>query len=90
MKFIKGSRFVTQNYTVVDGPVIDTDPNRLSTRRFRVETLIVSWQDGTVHRVFTRGQAVLADGRKGKLYHDRNFFGSDIPDWMDEVLDITL
>jgi len=90
MEFIKGSRHVTQNYTVVDGPVVDTDPNRLSTRRFKVELLTVSWVDNEVRRIFVRGQAVLADGRKGKYRHDRTFIGSEIPDWAQEILDITL
>lgn len=90
MEFIKESRMVTQRYTVVDGPIVDTDPRRLAKGRFRVEVLTISWLDGAVGRVFVRGQAVLADGRKGKLKHDRDFYGSDIPDWVDELLDIDL
>jgi len=89
MEFIKQSRSVTQTYTVVDGPIMGTDPRRLSQGRFRVELLTVTWIDGVAHRVFVRGQSVLGDGRKGKLKHDRTLVGAEIPEWMDELLDIT-
>jgi len=90
VEFFKGSRSVTQTYTVVDGPVVDMDPNRLSKGRFRVEMVTVSWIDGNVTRVFVRGQAVLKDGSDGKYKHDRSYYGSDIPDWLDGILDISL
>ena len=90
MEFIKGSRSVTQTYTVVDGPVVDTDPSRISKGRFRVEMVTVSWINGNVTRVFVRGQSVLKDGSDGKYKHDRSYYGWHIPEWLDEVLDITL
>lgn len=90
MQFIKGHRTATQWYTVVDGPIMDTDPRRLSQGRFKVESLSVSWMDGDVSRVFMRGQSVLGDGRKGKVQRDRTLLASELPDWMDELLDITL
>jgi hypothetical protein len=89
MKFIKQHRTVTQWYTVEDGPIMDSDPRRLSARRFKVERVSVSWMDGEVQRVFVHGQAVLADGSMGKLYHDRTLLGgTDLPEWLHEVLDI--
>ncbi len=87
-EFIKEHRHVTQWYTVVDGPVMETSPFRLSANRFKVDRISITWTDGEVSRVFMRGQAVLADGRKGKLFHDRTLTASELPDWMDEFLDI--
>ncbi len=91
MEFIKRHRTVTQWYDLVDGPIMDTTPTtRLTQGRFKVEKVSVTWVDGEARRVFVRGQAVLADGRRGKLYHDRNLMGNEFPEWLDEVLDISL
>ena len=90
MKFIKGHRSATQTYTVVDGPVMETAPGHLTQGKFKVDYLAVSWMDNEVQMVYVKGQGLKADGSLGKYSRTRKLFGTDIPDWVDEVLDITL
>jgi hypothetical protein len=89
-KFIKGHRRTTQTYTVVDGPVMETEPGHLTQGKFKVDYLAVSWVDNDVQMVYVKGPGLKADGTLGKYVRSRKLFGSDIPDWVDEVLDITL
>jgi hypothetical protein len=90
MEFIKGHRSVTQTYTVVDGPVVETAPGHLTQGKFKVDYLAISWQDSEVQMVYLKGPGLKADGSLGKYDRSRKLFGSDIPDWLDELLDITL
>lgn len=89
MKFIKGHRSVTQTYTVVDGPVMETAPGRLTQGKFKVDYLAVTWIDNKVQMVYVKGQGLKTDGNLGKYPRTRKLFGSDIPDWVGEVLDMT-
>ena len=90
MEFIKGHRSCTQTYTVVDGPVMETEPGHLTQGKFKVDYLAVSWTDNDVQMVYVKGPGLKADGSLGKYARTRRLFGSDIPDWVDEVLDINL
>lgn len=90
MKFIKGHRSCTQTYTVVDGPLMETAPGHLSQGKFKVDYLAVSWVDNEVHRVYIKGPGLKVDGSPGKYVRARTLFGADIPDWVDEVLDISV
>jgi hypothetical protein len=90
MRFIKGHRSVTQTYTVVDGPLAETEPGRLTQGKFKVDYLAISWMDGEVQMVYLKGPGLKADGSLGKYDRSRKLFGSEIPDWVDELLDITL
>lgn len=87
MKLIKTFRTVTQGYDVQDGPIIGTDPNRLSKGRFKVEQMTVSWVNGEINRIFVRGQSVRADGQFGKWRHDRNLLPSTLPEELKGLLD---
>jgi hypothetical protein len=89
-KFIKGHRSITQTYTVVDGPVVETEPGHLTQGKFKVDYLAVSWMDGEVQSVYLKGQGLKADGSLGKYARSRRLVGSHIPDWVEELLDITL
>lgn len=89
MEFIKGHRSCTQTYTVVDGPVMETEPGHLTQGKFKVDYLAVTWIDNDVQRVYVRGPGLKADGSLGKYFRARTLSGSDIPDWVDEVLDIS-
>lgn len=90
MQFIKGHRSTIQTYTVVDGPVMDTEPGHRTQGKFKVDYLAVTWMENEVQRVYVKGQGLKADGTPGKYVRARTLFGSDIPDWVDEVLDISL
>jgi hypothetical protein len=46
--------------------------------------------DGAVQSVYLKGQGLKADGSLGKYARSRKLFGSNIPDWAQELLDITL
>jgi hypothetical protein len=90
MKFIKGHRSATQTYTVVDGPVMETEPGHRTQGKFKVDYLAVSWVEDEVQMVYIKGPGLKSDGKLGKYVRSRKLFGSDIPDWAAEVLDITL
>lgn len=89
MKFIKGHRSTTQTYTIVDGPVMETAPGHLTQGKFKVDYLAVSWMDNEVQRVYVKGPGLKVDGSLGKYVRARTFFGSDIPDWVNEILEMT-
>lgn len=77
----------TKFFTVEDGPIIETSPNRLRQGRFKIETLSLTYHEGKITNVFVRGKNVLPDGVTGKLYHDRTLLTSEFPDWLVEFID---
>ena len=80
MEVTKKSVSTTRTYTIVDGPVMDTDP-RFVTAQFTVEVVSVTYLNGKLDRAYARGPSVTVPGR----LHHRALTARNIPGWMKEL-----
>lgn len=85
MKIRKDHTYITDVYSVEDGPVEDTAPGHLTQGRFKVNYMSVSSINGEIQQVYLKGPGLKADGSLGKTTRARTFFG-DYPHWVTDYL----
>lgn len=86
MEIRKEHTVITDTYSVIDGPVEDTEQRRVP-GLFKVEALSVSYLDGKLDKVYVKGPTLTVDGRLGKTPSARTFF-ENYPAWVLEFLGI--
>ena len=90
MEFHKSFKVEVQHYDVVDGPVMETSPNRRVQGKFIVEEISVTKLDDTVTEVHLSGTRLKADGTPGNSNDVRTLKRGGFPEWLNEILDISM